>query len=102
LEVLERLCDSRDFRDSRDSHQNGFFSIRFFNAKTIFLASHEGFWHLSFEGCLFFVAVAGQVVTAKRASLDPHTVILLVILHEALPVVREMMVLQIIKDTIVV
>jgi len=46
--------------------------------------------------------VAGQVVTAKRASLDPHTVILLVILHEALPVVREMMVLQIIKDTIVV
>ena len=30
-------------------------------------------------------SVAGQVVTAKRASLDPETVTLLVFLHEAIP-----------------
>ena len=30
-------------------------------------------------------SVAGQVVTAKRASLDPETVTLLVLLHEAIP-----------------
>ena len=30
-------------------------------------------------------SVAGQVVTAKRASLDPSTVTLLVFLHEAIP-----------------
>jgi len=29
--------------------------------------------------------VAGQVVTAKRARLDPSTVTLLVFLHEAIP-----------------
>jgi len=50
--------------------------------------------------CLF--EVAGQVVTAKRASLDLHTVTLLVFLHEALPVVRQMAVHQIINETIVV
>ena len=46
-------------------------------------------------------SVAGQVVTAKRTSLDLHTVTLLVFLHEALPIVREITVRQIIKDTIV-
>ena len=30
-------------------------------------------------------SVAGQVVTAKRARLDPSTVTLLVFLHEAIP-----------------
>ena len=30
-------------------------------------------------------SVAGQVVTAKRANLDPKTVTLLVFLHEAIP-----------------
>ena len=30
-------------------------------------------------------SVAGQVVTAKRARLDPTTVTLLVFLHEAIP-----------------
>ena len=30
-------------------------------------------------------SVAGQVVTAKRARLDPSTVALLVFLHEAIP-----------------
>ena len=30
-------------------------------------------------------SVSGQVVTAKRASLDPTTVSLLVFLHEAIP-----------------
>jgi len=33
-------------------------------------------------------SVAGQVVTAKRASLDLHTVTLLVFLHEAFAIVR--------------
>ena len=49
-------------------------------------------------------SVAGQVasVTAKRASFDLYTVTLLVFMHEALPVVREMTVRQIIKETIVV
>ena len=49
--------------------------------------------------CLF--SVSGQVVTAKRATLDPHTVTLLVFLHEALPVVRELNVRDIISETIV-
>ena len=31
-------------------------------------------------------SVSGQVVTAKRARLDPSTVTLLVFLHEAIPV----------------
>jgi len=35
--------------------------------------------------------VTGQVATAKRAFVDPHTVTFLVFLHESLPVVREMM-----------
>ena len=30
-------------------------------------------------------SVSGQVVTAKRARLDPSTVTLLVFLHEAIP-----------------
>ena len=30
-------------------------------------------------------SVAGQIVTAKRASLHPDTVTLLVFLHEAIP-----------------
>ena len=34
-------------------------------------------------------SVAGQVVTAKRARLDPSTVTLLVFLHEAIPGVIE-------------
>ena len=42
--------------------------------------------------------VAGYVVTAHSASLDPHIVTVLVFLQEALPVVREMRVRQIIKD----
>jgi hypothetical protein len=40
-------------------------------------------------------------VTAEKASLNPHIVTRLAALHEALPVVREIMVRQIIKDTIV-
>jgi len=51
---------------------------------------------LAFEGCLF--SVTGQVVTAKRASLDSHTVALFMFLHEALPVVQKMMVRKIIKN----
>ena len=47
-------------------------------------------------------SVTGQVVTAKRASVDPHTVTFLVFLHETLPVLREMTVRQIIKEMIVV
>jgi hypothetical protein len=47
-------------------------------------------------------SVAGQVVTAKRATLDPHTVTLVVFLHEALPVVRELNVRDLITKTIVV
>jgi len=47
-------------------------------------------------------SVAGQVVPAKRASLNAHTVPLFVFLHEALPVVRKMTVRQIIMETIVV
>ncbi len=31
------------------------------------------------------LSVSGQVVTAKRARLDPSTVTLLVFLHEAIP-----------------
>jgi len=46
--------------------------------------------------------VAGYVVTAHSASLDPHIVTVLVFLQEALPVVREMRVRQIIKEMIVV
>ena len=51
-------------------------------------------------GCLFSVAV--KFATAKRACLDLHTVTLLVFLHKILPVVREMTVRQIVKDTIIV
>jgi len=48
-------------------------------------------------------SVAGHVVTAKRASLDPHTVKLSAfLLHKALLVVREMKVRKKMKDTIVV
>ena len=34
-------------------------------------------------------SVVGQVVTVKRSRLSPETVTLLVVLHESLPVVRE-------------
>ena len=47
--------------------------------------------------CLF--SVAGQIVMAKRSQLDPETVTLLVFLHEALPLVRELVLHSIIKDT---
>ena len=45
-------------------------------------------------------SVAGQIVTAKRSRLDPETVTLLVFLHEALPLVRELVSHSIIKDTV--
>ena len=47
-------------------------------------------------------SVAGQVVTAKRNSLHPSTVTLLVFLHEAIPGVIERESLAIIQDKILV
>ena len=46
-------------------------------------------------------SVAGQVVTAKRARLDPSTVTLLVFLHEAIPGGIEREARTIIQDAIV-
>ena len=45
-------------------------------------------------------SVAGQVVTAKRNSLHPSTVTLLVFLHEAIPGVIEREARAIIQDKI--
>jgi len=59
----------------------------------------EGFRALAIKGRMF--SVTGQVVTAKRVSLDPHTVTLSMFLHEAHPVVQKMTVRQIIKEMIV-
>ncbi len=47
-------------------------------------------------------SVAGQVVTAKRNSLHPSTITLLVFLHEAIPGVIEREVRAIIQDKIIV
>ena len=47
-------------------------------------------------------SVAGQVVTAKRNSLHPSTVTLLVFLHEAIPGVIEREARTIIQDKIIV
>ncbi len=47
-------------------------------------------------------SVAGQVVTAKRNSLHPSTVTLLVFLHEAIPGVIERETRTIIQDKIIV
>ena len=46
-------------------------------------------------------SVVGQVVTAKRNSLHPSSVTLLVFLHEAIPGVIEREALAIIQDCLV-
>ena len=48
------------------------------------------------------VVTVKQQTKAKRATLDPHTGTLLVFLHEALPVVREMNARDLITEMIVV
>ena len=47
-------------------------------------------------------SVAGQIVTAKRASLHPSTVTLLVFLHEAIPGGIQREALSIIEHSILV
>jgi len=47
-------------------------------------------------------SVAGQVVTAKRARLDPSTVTLLVFLHEAIPGGIEREAYEIIEATLAI
>ncbi len=46
--------------------------------------------------------MAGQVVTAKRARLDPSTVTLLVFLHEAIPGGIEREAYEIIEATLAI